>query len=265
MSFKDHFSDHADLYAQSRPHYPDTLFAWIAETAPARRCVWDVGCGNGQASMALARHFEYVIATDPSAQQISNAVAEPRVEYRVEPRSFPTTDGAETRDTPSAAYRTTIPDHSVDTVTIAQALHWFDLAAFVAEVERVARPGALFAAWCYANCSVIPAVDAIVARLYDDTLGAYWSPERRLVDEGYAPLDIPFTPVAAPAFEMCVDWDAPQLLAYLSSWSAAQHYLQTTGNDAIAAITGELIAAWGDAEQVRPVRWTLGMRAGRVM
>ncbi|MGH8114330.1 MAG: class I SAM-dependent methyltransferase [Rhodanobacteraceae bacterium] len=248
MSFKDHFSGHSGLYVKARPHYPDALFAWVAVEAPTRHCVWDAGCGNGQASVALAQHFEHVIATDPSEQQIGNAVADARIEYRVE-----------------AAEHTSITDHSVDAVTVAQALHWFDLPAFIAEVQRVAKPGALFAAWCYANCSVTPAVNAVIARLYDDMLGEYWSPERRLVDEGYASMDIPFTPIAVPAFEMRVDWHARQLLAYLSSWSAAQRYLKTTGNDAIAVIADELIAAWDGAGSPRPVRWTLAMRAGRVM
>jgi len=111
---------------------------------------------------------------------------------------------------------------------------------------------------------VTPAVDAVIAHLYDDVLGAYWSPERNLVDEGYASLDIPFAPVAAPAFEMRVDWTARQLLAYLTSWSAAQHYLKATGHDAIAAIADELFAAWPDPAHAQPVRWTLAIRAGRV-
>src|SRR5579875_648546 len=215
MSFKDHFSRHAGLYAKARPHYPDALFDWIA--------------------------------TDPSARQIGNAVANPRIDYRNE-----------------AAEHTSIADRSVDAVTVAQALHWFDRAAFIAEVRRVAKPGALFAAWCYANCSVTPTVDAVIAHLYDDVLGAYWSPERRLVDEGYASLEFPFTPIAPPAFEMRVDWNARQLLAYLTSWSAAQKYARVTDRDAVAAIADELTAAWQDPERVRPVRWSLAIRAGRV-
>lgn len=247
MNFKDHFSAHADLYAQARPHYPAALFDWIAAEAPARGMCWDAGCGNGQASTALAQRFERVIATDPSEKQIGNAEARANIEYRVE-----------------RAERTTLRDRSADAVTVAQALHWFDLPAFVAEVRRVAQPGALFAAWCYANCGVTPAVDGVIAHLYDDILGAYWSPERRLVDAGYASLDIPFAPVAAPAFEMRVDWNARQLLDYLTSWSAAQKYFKATSHDAVAAIADGLIAAWGDPEQARPVRWTLAVRAGRV-
>jgi SAM-dependent methyltransferase len=255
MNFKDHFSHHADLYAKARPHYPAALFDWIAAEAPARTCAWDAGCGNGQASVALAQRFERVIATDPSAQQLDNAIAHPRIDYRNEPRDL----------SAQAGYATSIDAHSIDAITVAQALHWFDLPAFVAEVRRVAKPRALFAAWCYANCSVTPAVDAVIAHLYDDVLGAYWPPERTLVDEGYVSLDIPFAPVAAPAFEMRVDWTARQLLAYLTSWSAAQRYSRATGRDAVGAIADELLAAWHDPEHVRPVRWTLAIRAGRVL
>jgi SAM-dependent methyltransferase len=256
MTFKDHFSGHSDLYARARPHYPAALFDWIAAESPARTCAWDAGCGNGQASVALAARFESVIATDPSATQLRNAVAHPRIDYRNEPRNLSAGDGN--------GYRTSIADRSVDAVTVAQALHWFDLDAFVAEVRRVARPGALFVAWCYANCSVSPAVDAVIAHLYDDILGAYWPPERRLVDEGYASLALPFAPVRPPAFEMRVDWNARQLLAYLASWSATQRHFKATGEDAVAAIADQLAEAWHGPEYPRPVRWTLAVRAGRV-
>jgi SAM-dependent methyltransferase len=247
MNFKDHFSGHADLYAEARPHYPDALFGWIAEQAPARTCVWDAGCGNGQASVALAGYFARVIATDPSAQQITNAKPGAHIDYRCE-----------------SAERTSISGHSVDAITVAQALHWFDLPRFAAEVQRVARPGALFAAWCYANCSVTAEVDRVIAHLYGDVLDDYWPPERRLVEEGYASLALPFTPVAVPAFEMRVTWTAAKLLAYLASWSAAQRHLKTTGIDAVADIADALVTAWGDPATPRTVRWILAMRAGRI-
>ena len=247
MNFKDHFSGHAGLYAQARPHYPAGLFEWIARNAPARGCAWDAGCGNGQASVALAAHFERVVATDPSAGQIANAQPHPRVEYRVEPAEHTSLDG-----------------HCADAITVAQALHWFDLPRFIDELGRVAKPGALFVAWAYAGCSVDARVDAVIAQLYDGTLGAYWPPERTLVDEGYASLALPFTAVSAPRFEMRVQWNARQLLAYLASWSAAQRYRAATGEDAIAATTQALHAAWGDPEQVREVRWQLAVRACRI-
>jgi ubiquinone/menaquinone biosynthesis C-methylase UbiE len=38
---------------------------------------------------------------------------------------------------------TKLPDHSVDILTIAHALHWFNLEAFRVECRRVVKPGGL--------------------------------------------------------------------------------------------------------------------------
>ena len=77
MSFKDHFSGHAATYASARPLYPDALFDWLAAQCQEHGQVWDAGCGNGQASVALATRFEAVFATDPSSAQIGSACLEP--------------------------------------------------------------------------------------------------------------------------------------------------------------------------------------------
>jgi SAM-dependent methyltransferase len=246
MPFKDHFSGHADAYREARPTYPDALFDWLAAQAPQRELVWDAGCGNGQASCALAQYFERVVATDPSARQIAQAVPHPRVEYRVEP-----------------AEHSSLADASVDLVGVAQALHWFDFAAFFAEVHRVLKPNGVFAAWSYADCHVDPAVDVAIGRAYADLTGPYWPPERAHVDDGYARIDIPFEPVVAPPFEMVAHWNAAQLLAYLRSWSATQRYLKANGRDPIAEVEDELLRAWGDPTQVRDVRWVFHLRVAR--
>ena len=67
MSFKDHFSAQAAIYREARTQYPDALFEFLRAQAPGGERAWDAGCGNGQASVALARHFHAVVATDPSA------------------------------------------------------------------------------------------------------------------------------------------------------------------------------------------------------
>ena len=54
MTFHDHFSGHATTYREARPSYPEALFDWLATQTPARDLVWDAGCGNGQASVALS-------------------------------------------------------------------------------------------------------------------------------------------------------------------------------------------------------------------
>ncbi|OOG48872.1 SAM-dependent methyltransferase [Rhodanobacter sp. C06] len=247
MEFKDHFSGHAALYRDARPLPPADWFDWLAQQAPDRALAWDAGCGNGQASLGLAAHFGRVVATDPSATQIAQAAAQPQIDYRVEP-----------------AERSTLAAGSASLVGVSQALHWFDLDAFHAEVRRVAKPGALLAISAYGNCSVSHEVDAVERRLYADTLGPDWPPERALVDTGYRDLPFPFTRVESPSFMMRADWNLAQFLAYLRSWSATQRYQKRTGSDAVQAATPELAAAWGDPEQVRAVRWPFVTLVGRV-
>ncbi|NND44990.1 MAG: class I SAM-dependent methyltransferase [Xanthomonadales bacterium] len=244
--FKDHFSGHAQDYARHRPGYPEALFSWLAKRCNRHQLAWDCGAGNGQASGALARHFEVVIATDPSAEQLKHAPPISGVEFRLAPAEASGLDRA-----------------SVDLVAVAQALHWFDLDRFYAEVRRVLRPGGLVAAWTYIQVEVNPEVDAVVRHLYENVLGAYWPPERRLVETGYADLPFPFEPLATPAFEACERWDLAAFTGYLGSWSASRRYQQLKKANPLEKVEDSLAQAWGTPGVVRRVRWPLALRVGR--
>ncbi len=50
MSFKDHFSGHADRYGAYRPTYPAVLFEYLSSLCPSRDLAWDCATGNGQAA-----------------------------------------------------------------------------------------------------------------------------------------------------------------------------------------------------------------------
>ncbi len=246
MVFKDHFSAQAAIYSRARPGYPAELFAWLASQAPSRALAWDAGCGNGQAAVALAAHFERVVATDPSAAQLTNAQAHPRVAYRVEAAEDPTLAAA-----------------SVDLITIAQALHWFDLDRFHVAASRVLKPGGVIAAWTYALSRVCPDIDRVFMQLYEGRLAGYWPPERRHVESGYSDLAFPFEPIEAPAFAMRARWTLPQYLDYLRSWSASQRFLADRGEDAVSLMAADFAQAWGDPAQPREVDWPLSLRVGR--
>ena len=248
-AFKDHFSGHADDYARYRPRYPEALFDWLAHVAPGRERAWDCGTGNGQCALGLAAHFADVVATDPSEEQVRNAFAHPRVAYHVAPAEEPGLESA-----------------SVDLVTVAQALHWFDLPRFFAQAQRVLRPGGVLAAWCYGLMSVSPEVDRVVNRFYFDTVGPFWPPERAMVDDEYRSLPLPASleGVDAPVFVMEQAWPLDGVLGYLGTWSAVRRYALERGEDPVAAVAPLLAAAWeGDPREPRVVRWPLHPRVAR--
>jgi SAM-dependent methyltransferase len=247
MTFKDHFSRLATQYAAFRPLYPAPLFDYLARLCRRRDCAWDCACGNGQATVALAEHFDSIVATDGSAQQIGAATAHVKVAYRV-----------------AQAEHSGLETESVDLVTVAQALHWFDLGPFYREVERVLREDGVLAVWCYGALHVEgDEVDPILQNFYYDVIGPYWPPERHYVDDGYRSLPFPFDPIAPPTFDMGVRWSLAHLLGYLRSWSATARYIQRQGLDPVAALDERLERVWGDPQKERLVTWPLSLRVGR--
>ena len=243
-SFRDHFSLHSAGYARHRPHYPDDLFAYLAGLAD-RRLAWDCATGNGQAAIALAGHFERVVATDASEAQIDAAIAHPAVSYRV-----------------ATAEASGLNDDTVDLVAVGQALHWFNMAQFFAEASRVLVDGGVLAAWCYELCTVSPACDSVLERLYTGIVGPFWPPERRLIEQRYAGIEFPGFALAAPSFEMTAQWSVDDMLGYLRTWSACQRYRQEHGEDPVTLIEDTLRRAWDSAP--RTVRWPLTVRVARL-
>lgn len=245
-AYSDHFSPQAAAYAAHRPGYPEALFELLAERSPGRLRAWDCGCGNGQVARGLAGRFREVVASDPSAAQLERrdpAAAIGFVRCLAAPAPLATA--------------------SCDLVAVGQALHWFPLDAFYAEVRRVLRPGGLFAAWCYSLLRVAPAIDALLDRFYRDTLGAWWPPERAHVDHGYRDLPFPFDELHAPRMDLELEWDLGQLGGYLSTWSACRRCHEATGLDPLPGLLARLAGPWGDPGTQRRVRWPLHLRLGR--
>jgi SAM-dependent methyltransferase len=259
-TFKDLFAAGAADYARFRPRYPDALFSWLAQASPSRTLAVDVGTGSGQAAVALAACFDRVIGLDPSASQLARAEAHPRVEYRVAP--------AEALSQPPHADLV----GSVDLLLAAQAFHWFVAERFFAEAARVLRPRGVLALITYNLCVVTPEVDRVVGHLYRDHLGAYWEPERRLVESGYAGVAPPHASasntLAAPPLQLQHELTCDELIGYLGTWSALGRARKETGKDPLAEVTPALRAAFGVDPTPghplrRPVVWPLVVRAWR--
>ena len=248
MSNADLFATVAREYADFRPGYPPELFAWLARVSPSLNAVWDCGCGSGQASIALAESFQVVYATDVASTQIAAARPSSRVRYAVAP-----------------AEHSGLGDESVDLVTVAQALHWFDVEAFYAEARRVARPGALLVVWNYPRPKFADAqLDRRFLEFYSDVVGPYWPPERRHIEANYSTLPFPFEQVEAPPFGLELNWRFEQVIGYVSSWSATARYRKALGTDPVPLLAESLGAIWPAAGATAPLRMPLGLRAGRL-
>ena len=243
--FKDHFSGHAAAYAQARPGYPPELFDCLASEAPGRTCAWDCATGSGQAAVALAEHFDHVVANDASRNQIRHAYPHPRVEYRVARAEAPG-----------------LPAGGMALVAAAQAVHWFDRPRFYAAARRALAPNGLVAVWCYGLVRLGEDIDGLIAELYEDILGGYWPPERRLIDEQYRTLEFPFAEIPTPLFLMRQSWTVQQLLDYLHTWSAVQRYRRREEKDPVSLVARDIARLWGAAPR-REVQWPLHLRAGR--
>ncbi|HXH60171.1 MAG TPA: class I SAM-dependent methyltransferase [Fimbriimonadaceae bacterium] len=245
MTFYDHFSHNAAAYRESRPHYPDALFDWIASAAPATGLVWDCGCGNGQASVPLAARFDRVVATDASKKQLDQAVQAPGIEYRL-----------------GTAEDSGLGARSADAVTVAQAAHWFDHKAFHKEVRRVLKPGGLLAMWSYALNTVNPDFDKVTAVFYNEVVGPYWPPRRSHVESKYKTLPFPFKKIKTPNFAMVHEWTLDQVIDYYRTWSATKGFVESNGTDPLALVEAEFLAAWGDTKKPQRVTWPLTVVAG---
>jgi SAM-dependent methyltransferase len=244
--FEDHFSGHSKQYAQHRPQYPGDVYAYLASIAPGRSLAWDCGTGSGQAALGLAAYFDHVHATDASAEQISHAYPHEKVRYHAEP-----------------AEHVSLSDFSTDLVTVAVAIHWFNFDEFYREVKRVLKPNGILAAWTYHLPEISPEVDPLVSHYYAGILKDFWPERIRYLEERYKTIPFPFEEIIPPPFVMEIHWNLLQLTGFLNSWSATQRYKAQKGHHPLEDLWDQLLAAWGDENEKRLIRWPLHFRIGR--
>ncbi|HSL65996.1 MAG TPA: class I SAM-dependent methyltransferase [Gaiellaceae bacterium] len=121
------FAVAADVYERARPGYPAAAVEWLAERLRIEpgRTVLDLAAGTGKLTRSLVPLGARVVAVEP--------VDAMRAKLR---ETVPEAEAL-------AGTAETIPlrDGAVDAVVVAQAFHWFDAHAALAEVHRVLAPG----------------------------------------------------------------------------------------------------------------------------
>jgi len=121
------FSRNAADYEESRPGYPAAAVAHLVTAlglGPGTTVV-DVAAGTGKLTRLLAPSGARVIAVEPVAEMRDLLERSSK--------------GVEVVD--ALVERLPLGDASADAATVAQAFHWFDGPAALAELSRVLRPG----------------------------------------------------------------------------------------------------------------------------
>lgn len=248
MKYTNHFGEQSADYLQFRPNYPDSLFDFLSSLVKDHDTAWDCATGSGQAAIPLARYFKTVIATDMNQPQLDEAPKIGNISYYH-----------------CTAEKTHIPNDSVDLITVAQALHWFDFTRFYVEVKRVLKPEGVIAAWSYSLGKLNPDLDKIIGKLYHDILGnMYWPKERRYIEEEYKTIPFPFKKLEHPDFTIEKELDFDQLLGYLATWSAVKEYQKRNQVNPLDLIIDELENAWGDPERKLIMHWPIHLLVGKI-
>lgn len=244
-NFKDNFSKQSAAYQKYRPSYPKEMFTFLSSLATNHNLAWDCGTGNGQSAVSLANYFKKVYATDPSAEQISNAALNPKITYKVE-----------------KAESSSLINNSVDLITVAQALHWFDFEKFYSEVKRVLKPEGIIAVWTYSLPKISSEIDKIILHFHDNIVGEFWQKENQLVSEEYKTIPFPFKEIKTPSFLFQKEITLNDLKGLLMSWSATQRYKDQKGSEPLLAIENDLQNLWRNVDETKLATWTIFLKVG---
>jgi len=210
------FSFASQTYAKFRPEYPQELFDEILHRLKDshRELAVDIGAGTGQASIPLTKYFKKVLAFDPSPGQLAQAAIAPNLEFKC-----------------GTAEKIEVPNESVDLLVAAQAAHWFPLCKFFPEAQRVLKPHALMALWCYDVCSLDnPDSNEALKNYYFHEVGPYFNPNRKLIDDKYVNIVPTFGRIERKEMSMQKTMDMSTLIGYLSTWSGLDNYKKANPN-----------------------------------
>ncbi|NOS83530.1 MAG: methyltransferase domain-containing protein [Ignavibacteria bacterium] len=248
MDFKDHFSSQAKEYSKYRPEYPKELFLYLSSIVKEHNTAWDCATGNGQAAIGLEPYFDKIIATDASSSQIKHARLHPKIEYRT-----------------VTAENSGLASDSIDLLTVATAIHWFNSEIFFPEVNRIVKNGGVIAVWTYSETMINEEIDKVSEHFTHSIVGKYWAQEIKKAWDFRNKITLPFEKIETPDFEFHLKWDLSDYLNFLYTWSATQNYIKETGKDPIKLFYNDCLSAWKDRDIKRDVKLDLFLKAGRII
>lgn len=242
---KDRFSANSSGYKSFRPTYPPELLKPILDLIPSKEKAWDCATGNGQLLPLLIPHFNSIIATDISENQLQKATAFPNVSYAC-----------------CSAEDSGLESNSTDLITVAQAIHWFNFDAFYTEVTRILKPHGVLAVLGYGRVQLEGEANHILDWFYREKIGQFWDAERKFIDEEYQTIPFPFEEVSLNKVRTEVQWSLSHFLGYLNTWSAVMLYNERNNTDVVEEVRPLFEACWGTENLTVSLNWL--SRVGRI-
>lgn len=237
------FVEVAAAYERGRPEYPLAVVGALAaelHLSPGAT-VLDLAAGTGKLSRSLLDLGLDVVAVEPLAQ-LREILVQRLGDKRVR-------DGV-AEDIPLA-------EHSVAAVTVAEAFHWFDHAAALAEIARVLTPGGGLAVLStlpdWSGASWAHEVGTLMASLrpseHPNFDGPRWHEAARAAGYWSEPSEIRLT--------MMHPTQPEALLAYMESVSWVAALPQARRGDIIGQI--EAIIGAGETPAELPIHFVIGI------
>jgi SAM-dependent methyltransferase len=124
------FSSRVENYVRYRPGYPPDVLELLKNKCglTSDSVIADIASGTGIFTRMLAKNGNRVFGVEPNDEM-----------RRAGERLLESYSGF--KSIAGTAEATTLPDHSVDIVTAAQAAHWFDREKARGEFIRILKPG----------------------------------------------------------------------------------------------------------------------------
>lgn len=125
------FTGFADVYDEARPRMPlypvEAVIKYLGRE-PER--VVDLGCGTGLSTVAWKGRCKEAVGIEPSGDMLAEAVKKQ-------------TEGITFKK--AYSHETGLPDLCADAVVCSQSFHWMEPKSTLAEVNRILKPGGVFA------------------------------------------------------------------------------------------------------------------------
>ena len=219
------FSSRVDNYVRYRPGYPAEIIDLLRQECALKKDspIADIGSGTGKLTELFLKtgiRFSGWNPTGKCARPVNGCLNNSHISTSV--------DGT--------AEATTLPDRSVDFITIGQAFHWFDLEPCRVEFSRILKPGGrVVIIWndrLVDTTSFLAAYEQLLREFSTD----YERVNHRSFNDGEAVRDLLGGPARLKHFPSAQQFDFDGLKGRLLSSSYAPEAGQPKHNEMIDAL-----------------------------